>query len=84
MSSFLGSLPASLRQEYEDEDEAKEADAAVEEEGRSVPERLLQVSEGLRHDEPAEVGDQVGQGMSPTAGPEFHQCLHLRGEMLWV
>ena len=73
MSSFLRSLAASLRQEDEDEDEAKEADAAVEEEGGGVAERLLQVSEGLGHDEPAEVGDQVGQGVSPTAGSEIHE-----------
>ena len=35
-----------------------------------MAERLLQVPEGLGHDEPAEVGDQVGQGVRPTAGPE--------------
>ena len=34
-----------------------------------MAERLLQVSEGLGHDEPAEVGDQVGQGVRPTTGP---------------
>ena len=82
MSSFLWSFAASLRQEDEDKDEAKETHAAVEEEGRSVPERLLQVSEGLRHDEPTEVGDQVGQGVRPTAGPG-HQCLHLKGNLPW-
>ena len=70
MSSFLGSLPASLRQEDKDEDEAKEADAAVEEEGRSVPKGLLQVPERLGHDEPAEVGGEVGEGVRPAAGPD--------------
>ena len=55
MSSFLRSLAASLRQEDEDEDEAKETDAAVEEEGGGVAEGLLQVPEGLGHEEPAEV-----------------------------
>ena len=82
MSSFLRSLAASLRQEDEDEDEAKETDAAVEEEGGGVAKGLLQVSEGLGHDEPAEVGDQVGQGVRPTAGPG-HQCLHLKGNLPW-
>ena len=72
LSGFLRSLASGLRQEDEDEDEAKEADAAVEEEGGGVAERLLQVSEGLGHDEPAEVGDQVGQGVRPTAGSEIH------------
>ena len=37
-----------------------------------MAERLLQVPEGLGHDEPAEVGDQVGQGVRPTAGSEIH------------
>ena len=70
MSSFLWSFAASLRQEDEDEDEAKETDAAVEEEGGGVAEGLLQVSEGLRHDEPAEVGGKVGEGVGPAAGPD--------------
>ena len=33
----------------------KEADPAIEEEGGGVAEGLLQVSEGFRHKEPAEV-----------------------------
>ena len=66
---LLGSLAPRLGQEDEDEDEAEETDAAIEEEGGGVAERLLQVSEGLGHDEPAEVGDQVGQGVRPTTGP---------------
>ena len=69
LSRFLRSLAPRLGQEDEDEDEAEETDAAVEEEGGGVAERLLQVSEGLGHDEPAEVGDQVGQGVRPTTGP---------------
>ena len=55
MSSFLRSLAPSLWQEDEDEEEAKEADPAIEEEGGGVAEGLLQVSEGFRHKEPAEV-----------------------------
>ena len=71
MSSFLRSLAASLRQEDEDEDEAKETDAAVEEEGGGVAEILLQVPEGLGHDEPAEVGGEVGQGVRPATRPDW-------------
>ena len=55
MSSFLRSLAPSLWQEDEDEEEAKEADPAVEEEGGGVAEGLLQVPERLGHEEPAEV-----------------------------
>ena len=40
---LLGSLAPRLRQEDEDEDEAKETDAAVEEEGGSVAKRVLQI-----------------------------------------
>ena len=72
MSSFLRSLAPSLWQEDEDEEEAEEADPAIEEEGGGVAKGLLQVSEGLGHDEPAEVGDQVGQGVRPTTGPLYY------------
>ena len=34
-----------------------------------MAERVLQVPERLGDDEPAEVGGEVGQGVSPTAGP---------------
>ena len=71
MSSFLRSLAASLRQEDEDEDETKEANTTIEEEGGRVAERLLQVPEGLGHDEPAEVGGEVGQGVRPPTGPDW-------------
>ena len=47
---LLGSLASRLGQEDEDEDEAEETDAAVEEEGGSVAKRVLQVkkSQGLK------------------------------------
>ena len=70
LSSFLRSFAASLRQEDEDEDEPEEADAAVEEKGGGVAEGL-KVSEGLGHDEPAEVGGEVGQGVGPAARPPW-------------
>ena len=67
MSRFLRSLAASLGKEDKDEDEAKETDSTIEEKGGSVAERVLQISERLGDDKPAEVGGQVGQGVSPTA-----------------
>ena len=71
LSSFLRTLPTSLRQEDEDEDEAEEADTAVEEEGGRMAEGLLQVPERLGDDEPAEVGGEVGEGVRPSAGPHW-------------
>ena len=71
MSSFLRSLAPSLWQEDEDEEEAKEADPAVEEEGGGVAEGLLQVPERLGHEEPAEVRGEVGEGVRPTSRPDW-------------
>ena len=69
LSGFLGSLSPGLWKEDEDEDEAEETNSAVQKEGGSVAEGVLQIPERLGDDEPAEVGCQVGQGVSPTAGP---------------
>ena len=66
MSRFLRSLAASLGKEDKDEDEAKETDSTIEEKGGSVAERVLQISERLGDDKPAEVGGQVGKRVSPT------------------
>ena len=66
MSCFLRSLAASLGKEDKDEDEAEETDSTIEEKGGSVAERVLQISERLGDDKPAEVGGQVSQGVSPT------------------
>ena len=66
---LLGGPAARLRQEDENEDEPKETDTAVDEEGGGVAKEVLEIPEGLEDEEPAEVGGEVGQGVGPTAGP---------------
>ena len=55
----------------------KEADSSIKEEGGSVAKGVLKVPEGFGHQEPAEVGGEVGQGVSPAAGPEQELLLNL-------
>ena len=76
LSCFLRSLAARLWKEDKDEDETSGREGGIEEEGGRVAERLLQVPEGLGDEEPAEVGGEVGQGVSPAAGPHWK---HLGG-----
>ena len=77
LSCFLRSLAARLWKEDKDEDETSGREGGIEEEGSRVAEGLLQVPEGLGDEEPAEVGGEVGQGVSPAAGPEQELLLNL-------
>ena len=71
LSGFLRSSAARLWKEDKDEDETSGREGGIEEEGGRVAERLLQVPEGLGDEEPAEVGGEVGQGVRPSAGPDW-------------